>query len=139
MTPTEEIEAIAGNLVRWHLEVYNADGSMRAGWPQVLQAEVKAAAKVADLDGDGKQEIITGKRFMAHNGSDPDASGKKCVFFYRFMRGAEPVFTKHIVSYDEGYAAGLNIVAVDIDGDGDIDLVTTGKWGGPVLFENLLK
>jgi hypothetical protein len=24
-----------------------------------------------------------------------------------------------------------------MDGDGDLDIVTTGKWGGPVLFENL--
>jgi hypothetical protein len=27
---------------------------------------------------------------------------------------------------------------VDIDKDGDLDLVTTGKWGGPVIFENKL-
>jgi hypothetical protein len=23
-----------------------------------------------------------------------------------------------------------------MDRDGDLDIVTTGKWGGPVLFEN---
>jgi hypothetical protein len=28
---------------------------------------------------------------------------------------------------------------VDIDGDGDLDVVVTGKWGGPVLFENTSK
>jgi hypothetical protein len=30
-------------------------------------------------------------------------------------------------------------VPVDIDSDGDVDLVTTGKWGGPVIFENMTK
>ncbi len=90
----------------------------------------------ADIDNDGNKEIITGKRFMAHNGNDPDAYGKLCVFYYRFAPGPDPVFRKYAISYDEGFSAGLNIVPIDIDGDGDLDLVTTGKWGGPVLFEN---
>ena len=90
----------------------------------------------ADIDNDGNKEIITGKRYMAHNGGDPDEFGKQCVFYYRFTPGANPVFRKHVITYDEGIGAGLNIEASDIDGDGDLDLVTTGKWGGPVLFEN---
>ncbi|HNX34323.1 MAG TPA: HEAT repeat domain-containing protein [Kiritimatiellia bacterium] len=90
----------------------------------------------ADIDKDGNKEIVIGKRFMAHNGGDPDELGKQCVFYYRFTPGANPVFRKHVITYDEGIGAGLNTVAEDMDGDGDIDLVTTGKWGGPVLFEN---
>jgi len=85
---------------------------------------------------DGNKEIVTGKRFMAHNGGDPDEFGKQCIFYYRFTPGPNPVFRKHVISYDEGIGAGLNTVAVDMDGDGDLDLVTTGKWGGPILFEN---
>jgi hypothetical protein len=90
----------------------------------------------ADIDKDGNREIIVGKRFMAHNGNDPDEFGKQCVFYYRFTPGPNPTFRKHVISYDEGIGAGLNIAAADMDGDGDTDLVTTGKWGGPVLFEN---
>jgi len=26
---------------------------------------------IADINGDGKPDILTGKRFMAHNGNDP--------------------------------------------------------------------
>jgi hypothetical protein len=89
-----------------------------------------------DIDGDGVPELITGKRFMAHNGGDPDAFGKIGVYYYDFTPGADPVFRKHIISFDEGVSAALNIVVVDIDGDGDLDLVTTGKFGGPVIYEN---
>lgn len=94
---------------------------------------------LADIDNDGKSELITGKRFMAHNGGDPDEFGTQCIFYYTFTPGANPLFRKHVVSYNEGISAGLSIVAVDMDKDGDLDLVTTGKWGGPVIFENKLK
>ena len=41
------------------------------------------------------------------------------------------------ISFDEGIGSGVNLCAVDLDGDGDVDVVVTGKWGGPVWFENL--
>ena len=92
-----------------------------------------------DIDGDGIPELVAGKRFMAHNGGDPDEYGPLGVYYYDFTPGPEPVFTKHVITYNEGIGAGINIVPVDIDGDGDVDLVTTGKWGGPVIFENKTK
>lgn len=93
----------------------------------------------ADINGDDTPELITGKRFRAHNGGDPDEDGPLGVYYYAFTPGPNPVFTKHAITYNEGIGAGMNIVPVDIDGDGDVDLVTTGKWGGPVIFENMTK
>lgn len=92
-----------------------------------------------DIDGDGLPELVTGKRFMAHNGGDPDEFGKLCVFYYDFTPGPNPEFRKYVVSWDADVSVGLNVVCVDMDGDGDLDLVTTGKWGGPVIFENKTK
>lgn len=94
---------------------------------------------LADINGDGTPDLITGKRFMAHNGSDPDEFGKLGVYWYELQRGANPRWTKHEISFDQGIGSGVNLCAEDLDKDGDIDVVVTGKWGGPVWFENKRK
>jgi len=91
---------------------------------------------LADINGDGIPELIAGKRFMAHNGADPDESGPLGLYYYTLKRGPNPVWTRHVISYNEGVGAGVNIVAVDLTGSGRMDIVTTGKFGGPVWFEN---
>jgi sugar phosphate isomerase/epimerase len=91
---------------------------------------------LADLDGCGVPELVTGKRFMAHNGGDPDETGTLGVYCYKLSRGPLPVWTKHVISYGEGIGSGVNLCAADLDGDGDLDVIVTGKWGGPVWFEN---
>jgi hypothetical protein len=97
------------------------------------------AITLADLDGDGDEDLVTGKRFMAHNGHDPDPYGPLGVYWYELVRGPAPRWIKHALSFDKGIGAGLNIPVVDLDADGDLDVVVTGKYGGPVWFENKRK
>jgi hypothetical protein len=92
---------------------------------------------LADLDEDGDLDLVTGKRFYAHNGGDPDAEAPLGLYWYEFRPADPPQWIKHVISYGKGVGAGLNIPVVDLDGDGDLDIVVTGKWGGPVYFENI--
>jgi hypothetical protein len=94
---------------------------------------------LADLSGDGLPDLVTGKRFYAHNGGDPGANDPLCVLWYELKRNGGVKWIKHTVSYDEGIGSGLSIPVLDFDGDGDLDIVVTGKWGGPVWFENKTK
>ncbi len=95
---------------------------------------------LVDLDQDGDMDFVTGKRFYAHNGGDPGAEEPLGVYWYELRRRGRSVrWIKHEISYNQGIGAGLNIPVADIDNDGDMDLVVTGKWGGPVWFENKLK
>ena len=120
----------------WYEQVRNGN---EISWKQHVIDDTWTQAHaitLADLDGDGVPELITGKRFMAHNGGDPDEYGPLGVYYYSLKRGPNPVWTKHVISYNQGVGAGVNIVAVDLTGSGRRDIVTTGKFGGPVWFEN---
>lgn len=94
---------------------------------------------LADLDEDGDLDLVTGKRFRAHNGHDPGGDDPPGVFWYEVQRGQNPVWTKHVVSLGQGVGSGMSVPVIDLDGDGDLDIVVTGKWGGPAWFENKLK
>ena len=91
---------------------------------------------LADLDNDGDPDLVSGKRFMAHNGNDPDADSPPGLYWYELKPGRTTVWVKHVISYDEGIGSGMHIPVVDMDADGDLDIVVTGKFGGPVWFEN---
>jgi hypothetical protein len=123
----------------WYEQV-RKDG--QTSWKQHLIDDSWSQAHslaLADIDGDGTPDLVTGKRFMAHNGSDPDEFGKLGVYWYKLRRGPAPQWTRQVISYDQGIGSGVNLCAVDLDADGDIDVVVTGKWGGPVWFENKRK
>ena len=94
---------------------------------------------LADLDNDGVPELITGKRFMAHNGNDPEEDKPLGIYYYTFKRSAQPTWTRHTITRGEGIGSAVNLCVADMDGDGDLDIVVTGKWGGPVWFENKRK
>jgi hypothetical protein len=91
---------------------------------------------LADLDGDGDLDIVTGKRYHGHGGADPGAWDGVTVVWYEVSPG--PTFKKHVISYNEGVGVGMQVPILDIDKDGDLDLVCPGQTGLYVL-ENLTK
>jgi hypothetical protein len=93
------------------------------------------ALKLVDLDGDGQPELLTGKRYRGHNGNDPGSYDPIVVYYYKIDRKTAQ-FTRYAISVNGTAGAGTQFVTEDMDGDGDIDIVTAGKTGVH-FFENL--
>jgi hypothetical protein len=107
------------------------------------------ASTLVDLNSDGQPDLVTGKRFMAHNGNDPGEREPLGVYWYEFRPGSmpsgspasvqvAPEWVRHIVDFGGRVGGGMQIPAVDMDGDGDLDLICAGK-SGLFLIENLSK
>ena len=85
--------------------------------------------------GDGNMELITGKRYRGHSGHDAGSYDPLVVYYYTINRKTGE-FTRFPISVNGTAAVGTQIIAEDLDGDGDIDLATAGKTGVH-FFENL--
>jgi hypothetical protein len=85
-----------------------------------------------DLDGDGDKELITGKRFYAHNGRDPGGMEMPCLYYYDWD-GNTKKFTRYTI--EEGHVGcGLQIVVANLDGDEKVDIAVAGKSGTYLLI-----
>ncbi|MDZ7618467.1 MAG: VCBS repeat-containing protein [Patescibacteria group bacterium] len=87
---------------------------------------------LADLNGDGKNELITGKRIRAHNGGDP-GSGDPPIMRYYVWNAKKKAFDAHTINEGQ-VGGGLQIRTADLDGDGKMDIVVAGKEGTQILF-----
>jgi len=123
--------------VWWHEQITDEQG--RINFRTHLMSNTTSqthASLMADLNGDGRADYITGKRFLAHNGNDPGDADAPILMWFEFTPGKAPFYKEHRIDDDSG--VGLNIVARDMNGDRKPDLVIANK-NGVYLLENKLK
>ena len=89
-----------------------------------------------DMDGDGRAELITGKRYMAHGGKDPGEYDPIGIFRYEFNRKTRTWDRSTVSTLGQRVGVGLDPKIADIDNDGDPDLLTSGR-SGLYWLENL--
>jgi hypothetical protein len=87
------------------------------------------ALVMADLDGDGLKDIVTGKRRWAHGpAGDVEPMAAPVVYAFRLTRErGTPRYEPHCI--DDASGVGLQIDAADVNADGRVDVLTASKLG----------
>lgn len=102
--------------------------------PGLLLHEPHALA-LADLDGDGLLDAVTGERFWGHYpAGTPSIDDPAKIAWFRLERGASgPHYTANVI--DDASGIGTQIAVGDADGDGLLDIVTANKKGAFLFLQ----
>lgn len=93
------------------------------------------ALAMSDIDGDGLQDIVVGKRMWAHPPpKDVEPNAPPVLYWFRLNRNddGQARFVPHLI--DDASGVGVQVVIADVDADRRPDVLTVSKLGAFVFF-----
>ena len=114
-----------GKTIAWH----ENDGGTPAWTTHNISTNslsVPYFVSAIDVDGDGDVDVLA----TDHWGMAPDE-----LMWYENDGGTPPAWTPHIFGYGE-FDDPISVFAIDVDGDGDADVVAGPLYGGVKWLEN---
>jgi hypothetical protein len=112
----------------WHEQVKDSNGNVTWITHTISKAFSQShGLMMKDINGDGYPDLITGKRYRAHNDGDPGAFEPAVLYWFEFKPGKQPQWIPHLI--DDNSGIGLSFVVDDINKDGLPDIVTSNKKG----------
>ena len=81
-----------------------------------------------DMNGDGHPDLVTGKRYLAHqDGHDPGSYEPAVLYWFEHIPGKDPQWIPHQI--DDNSGIGNSIIVKDINGDKLPDIIVSNKKG----------
>jgi hypothetical protein len=97
----------------------------------------------ADLDGDGVMDFVVGKRYFSHldTNLDPDPRDAPVLYWYKTVRDPKTPGGARLLPQliDTHSGVGSDVLAVDLNGDGAIDIVTSTRFGTDIYWNTAHK
>jgi len=124
----EQIQEGSERTFRRHVIV----GSRQEENPYGVLFSEPHSLRLVDLDGDGLQDLVTGKTYWSHHRKSPMWDAGAVVYWFKLVRGTDGVdWVPQLLDSEAGI--GRQVVVQDIDGDGLPDILTGGMKGAHVL------
>lgn len=91
------------------------------------------SVQLADMDGDGLQDIVTGKTYWSHHKKSPMWDAGAVVYWFKLVRGKEGVDWLPMKA-DGASGIGRQVIVQDVNGDKLPDILCGGMVGASVLL-----
>jgi hypothetical protein len=113
--------------VWWHEQNQYANGNNWQTHEINKQFSQSHGLAMKDINGDGYPDLVTGKRYRAHNDGDAGAFEAAVIYWFEFKPAKVPQWIPHLI--DDNSGIGLSFVVEDINNDKLPDIVVSNKKG----------